>query len=214
MARNYSLAFPRLALYTLLWAIAVVLLGLTSYRIHFTKHEFRRYQSIVVELLVSAILTILWVPFVAVMIFAARSSRREHVGTQICFELLVLAILWVMWLVGAVDTTNRIIPGHNWCSPLFSSKQCNILTTISAFAWIGWSLLTIIFVLSTIALVSGEAEPTTTAPATAKDRMAETSAQGTQQPATTTQPAAQPATQPATQPSTQPATQTPATQAV
>lgn len=38
------------------------------------------------------------------MIFAARSSARRH-GSQVCFELLIIAILWVMWLVGAVDTT-------------------------------------------------------------------------------------------------------------
>ncbi|KAK0217097.1 hypothetical protein IW262DRAFT_169375 [Armillaria fumosa] len=196
MARNYSLAFPRLGLYTLLWAVAVVLLGLTSYRIHITKNQFRRYDRIVVELLVSAILTILWVPFVAVMIFAARSSARRH-GSQICFELLILAILWVMWLVGAVDTTNRLIPGHNWCSDALGSKQCNILTTILAFAWIGWSLLTILFVMSTIAYVSGEPSSTSTTPVagTNKERAMD-SAPSTQQPVTSTQPAT---TQPATQ---------------
>ncbi|PBK83953.1 hypothetical protein ARMGADRAFT_622942 [Armillaria gallica] len=193
MARNYSLAFPRLALYTLLWAVAVVLLGLTSYRIHITKNQFQRYDRIVVELLVSAILTILWVP--AVMIFAARSSARRH-GSQVCFELLIIAILWVMWLVGAVDTTNRLIPGRNWCSNALGSKQCNILTTILAFAWIGWSLLTILFFMSIIDYVSGEPSSTSTAPVagTNKERAMD-SAPGTQQPVTSTQPATQPATQ-------------------
>ncbi|KAK0493360.1 hypothetical protein EDD18DRAFT_1179756, partial [Armillaria luteobubalina] len=65
----------------------------------------------------------------------------SHRSSRFRSEMLGTFVLWVMWLVGAVDTTNRIIPGKNYCP---RGKQCRILTTILAFSWIGWSFLTII----------------------------------------------------------------------
>ncbi|KAF9018371.1 hypothetical protein BDZ89DRAFT_1140045 [Hymenopellis radicata] len=135
--------FPTYAVYGLLWMVACVLLGLTAYRVHITEHIGRSYEPIVVELLVSSILAILWVPIAFVLLLSTRIIRLEMAGAF---------VLWVMWLVGAVDTTNRILPGKNYCP--VSGKECNILTTILAFAWIGWSLLTIVLVIGLMNLAA------------------------------------------------------------
>ncbi|PBK68838.1 hypothetical protein ARMSODRAFT_957927 [Armillaria solidipes] len=75
-------------------------------------------------------------------------------------------ILWVMWLAGAVDTTNRVIPGKNWCGP---GKECRILTAILAFSWIGWSFLTIIGTMGLMyyAYQSGQPAPIREKPSSA-----------------------------------------------
>ncbi|KAG7453237.1 uncharacterized protein BT62DRAFT_879457, partial [Guyanagaster necrorhizus] len=123
------------------WAVAAVLLGLTSYRIHTTesirRHSF--YEPIIVELLASACLTIVWTPIAGTLVLSEYST--SHRSSSFRTEMLGSFALWVIWLVGAVDTTNRIIPGENYCR---RGKQCRILTTILAFSWIGWSFLTII----------------------------------------------------------------------
>ncbi|KAK0450331.1 uncharacterized protein EV420DRAFT_749284 [Desarmillaria tabescens] len=173
MGGTYNYTLRRVALYALLWPIAVILLGLTAYRIHFTKSQGVGYQPIIVELLVSSIFTVLWVPML--MIFAERaSSSRDNANTarrhpkHLPFELLGLAILWLFWLVGAVYTINRILPGHNWCA--FSGKQCNIMTAILAFAWIGWSLLTLLGILALMHSAHGFASEENTSARVEKDR--------------------------------------------
>jgi hypothetical protein len=40
---------------------------------------------------------------------------------------------------------NTVIPGVNWC-PV--GEQCQILGAILAFGWMGWTLLTILLILS------------------------------------------------------------------
>ncbi|SJL05131.1 uncharacterized protein ARMOST_08504 [Armillaria ostoyae] len=138
MSNTY--AIHRVLAYAWLWAVAVVLLGLTGYRIHVTEDSFNNfYEPIIVELLVSACLAIIWAPIAGILVLGEHSA--SHKSSRFRSEMLGNFILWVMWLVGAVDTTNRILPGKNYCRP---GKQCRILTTILAFSWIGWSFLTII----------------------------------------------------------------------
>ncbi|KAK0473424.1 hypothetical protein IW261DRAFT_693645 [Armillaria novae-zelandiae] len=193
MRGTYNYTLRRVILYALLWPMAVILLGLTAYRIHFTKGQGAGYQPIVVELLVASIFTLLWVPLAMFMIFAERasSSRDNNASTSrshpkhLPFELLGLGILWLLWLVGAVYTTNRVLPGHNWCA--FSGKQCNILTAILAFAWIGWSLLTLLGILALMHSAHGFASDANTGTDVEKDRGAasETTHTGTGQPVPT-----------------------------
>jgi len=155
MAFSYAGARP--FLYAFLWIVSVVLLGLTAYRIHSTK-RVGFYDPIIAELLVVSILTILWTPF-AIFTLVRGSYGAHHAGTTNAAaagtttttttntrrpgylpETIGLAILWVMWLVGAVVTTNTW-PAKKFCGP---GKQCSILAAILAFAWIGWGLLTLL----------------------------------------------------------------------
>ncbi|KAK0199964.1 hypothetical protein DFS33DRAFT_208087 [Desarmillaria ectypa] len=108
--------------YTLLWPIAVILLGLTAYHIHFTKSHSAGYQPIIVELLVSSIFTALWEPL-AVRSRDNNASKSQRHPKHLPFELLRLAILWMFCLVGDVYTT--------WCA--FSGKECNVMTTRGSF---------------------------------------------------------------------------------
>ncbi|KAK0431734.1 hypothetical protein EV421DRAFT_139550 [Armillaria borealis] len=173
MSNTY--AIHRVLAYAWLWAVAVVLLGLTGYRIHVTEGFFNNfYEPIIVELLVSACLAIIWAPIAyapilqifeteylislsGILVLGEHSA--SHKSSRFRSEMLGNFILWVMWLVGAVDTTNRIIPGENYCRP---GKQCRILTTILAFSWIGWSFLTIIGTMGLMyyAYSSGQPAPT------------------------------------------------------
>ncbi|PBK83908.1 hypothetical protein ARMGADRAFT_1067623 [Armillaria gallica] len=194
MRGTYNYTLRRVALYALLWPMAVILLGLTAYRIHFTKRQGAGYQPIIVELLVASIFTLLWVPLAMFMIFAERasSSRDNNASTSrahpkhLPFELLGLGILWLLWLVGAVYTTNRVLPGRNWCGG-FSGKQCNILTAILAFAWIGWSLLTLLGILALMHSAHGFASDGNAGTGVEKDRGAasKTTHTGTGQPVPT-----------------------------
>lgn len=159
MSRYASHTLSRLAIYALLWVVSVILLGLTAYRVNVTETQFESYELIIVELLVTCILTILWAPFAFLMLTKDRfndtfGSPRVH------HEMIGVAILWLFWLVGAADTTNQILPGHNYC--FTDGKQCDVLTAILAFAWIGWSLLSLLFVLALLnnAALTGAALPT------------------------------------------------------
>jgi len=147
MSRFSSHTTIRLFLYSLLWPVSVALLGLTAFRVHFTKQHFfpsPGYEPIIVELLVTSILTILWTPFAFFMLFHDRFTDTFR-SPRVHHEYFGLSVLWLMWLVGAVTTTNRIIPGRNWCG---FGQQCDILTAILALAWTGWSLLTLLGIFS------------------------------------------------------------------
>lgn len=84
---NHSYTGRRLILYALLWITAAVELGLTAWRIHFTRSNFGVYgkrdgvsscgdqvaiaddpfsERIIAELLFASILTVIWVPIACV----------------------------------------------------------------------------------------------------------------------------------------------------
>ncbi|KAF8908777.1 hypothetical protein CPB85DRAFT_766533 [Mucidula mucida] len=166
MAHTYTYIPSRLAAYFLLWFVSLVLMGLTAYRIHFTESvSLRRsyYDPIIVELLVSSILGIIWVPVAVVLLmgedadntYRTSTVRARRLPRRVVAEMIGLFILWLMWLVGAAITTNQIIPGRNYCARFtVFLKECNTLTSILVFAWIGWSLLTIAGVLCLMHLSS------------------------------------------------------------
>ncbi|KAK0449834.1 uncharacterized protein EV420DRAFT_1707012 [Desarmillaria tabescens] len=157
---SHTFAIHRVLAYTWLTLLCsgpspVILLGLTGYRVHVTEgYEDNFYEPIIVELLVSACLAIIWAPIAGCLVL--RNHNASKCSPQFLSEMVGNFVLWVMWLVGAVDTTNRIIPGKNWCGP---GKQCRILTAILAFSWIGWSFLTIIGAMSLMYCVYQSAQP-------------------------------------------------------
>ncbi|KAK0192915.1 hypothetical protein F5146DRAFT_1042028 [Armillaria mellea] len=160
-----TFAIHRVLAYAWLWTVAVILLGLTAYRVHVTEgYEDSFYEPIIVELIVSACLAIIWAPIAGCLVL--RNHTASKTSPQFLLEMVGNFVLWVMWLAGAVDTTNRIIPGKNWCGP---GKECRILTAILAFSWIGWSFLTIIGTmgLTYYAYQSGQPAPIKEKPSSA-----------------------------------------------
>ncbi|KAF8153754.1 hypothetical protein B0H34DRAFT_617158, partial [Crassisporium funariophilum] len=129
------------------------LLGLTAYRVHHTKDsnygqapDYNKthfyVDSIIVELLVTSILSFL----ISLWFLSAILGRvgRGPLG-KYATEHLSLFIIWTMFLVGSAITT------HKWRHLKYcrgSSKQCRILETIKAFAWICWILTTFLILAS------------------------------------------------------------------
>ncbi|KAL5520173.1 hypothetical protein ACEPAG_9386 [Sanghuangporus baumii] len=134
-------ALHRSILYTFLWAASVVELGLTGWRVHHTESTFDDYDPIIVELLVTAALTILWIP-VAIVAPVRKSkdllpgSGYRIFGIETCGNF----ILWVMWLVGGAIATNKW-PTRAIAGP---GRDGHILITIVAFSWLCFSTLTIV----------------------------------------------------------------------
>ncbi|KAL1743861.1 hypothetical protein HDZ31DRAFT_40050 [Schizophyllum fasciatum] len=167
MAIAFDLPPIRIALYTLLTLFSIVVFGLSIARVVYTKglspwdplnHGQPYYDPIVAELIVSTILTVPWCLFVIITIHK-RIERRY--GSSFRTELFGLFILWIFWLCGAAIatvTTNRGTPGK-WgdLSFCWEYQQCRILTTLLAFAWSSWAILTFLLVISIIFVTANRA---------------------------------------------------------
>ncbi|EAU87486.1 hypothetical protein CC1G_02245 [Coprinopsis cinerea okayama7 len=142
----------RAFLHGLLWACAVVLLGLTAYRIHYTKrrnepdvltNRTHYWDPIIVELLVTSILAILgsfW--------FLVALCTRSRLGGLGSFasEAIYLFIIFVMFLVGAAYTTHHWL-SLRWCD---GYRVCSVLQTIKAFSFICWGLTCLLLLFALI----------------------------------------------------------------
>ncbi|KAK7045196.1 hypothetical protein R3P38DRAFT_2882989 [Favolaschia claudopus] len=159
MFHNYSYVPHRRALYLLIWALSVAELGLTATRIHFTRKNFSTHESIVAELLVTSILTILWVPLTLIFHRSAPGldTRNTAPGTAntphsrfpgrfggLHHESSGNIVLWIMWLVGAA------IAAHTWPTHAAAgfTHQGRILLAIVGVAFTVFGLLTLAKVLA------------------------------------------------------------------
>lgn len=129
----------RLGFYALLWSASVIELALTGWRIHHTKTVSHFYDPIVAELLVTAALTILWIPVAGVV--NARKSKELAPGSSyslLNIEAVGNFVLWVMWLVGGAIVTHKF-PTKAVAG---TGSAGHILITLVAFSWISFGLLT------------------------------------------------------------------------
>lgn len=149
----------RFALYLALSLFAIALLGLCAARIHHTIGLSRGsvlnggvdfWDPIVVELLTTAILTMLWSWFI---MHTIRKRRDSGFVSKFRDEIIGSTILWIMLLVGAAiaTTTSNRPYGRKWgnlsaCNGI--SINCRVLTALVAFAWINWITLTILLALA------------------------------------------------------------------
>jgi len=137
----------RLPLYITLWVFSFVLLGLTSARLNYTnKGGF--YDQIVAELLVCSLFALLFIPFVLRLIHRyldhpALSHRPDAV------EFLSLAILWLLWLVGASVATS-MWPDLSYCQ---GYEPCRVLSAMLGFAWLGWLTISALLVIESIPFI-------------------------------------------------------------
>ncbi|KAI0764129.1 hypothetical protein BC629DRAFT_1293649 [Irpex lacteus] len=149
----------RIFLYIVLFLFAAVLLGLTAARVHYTLHipegdplnggrDF--YDPIVIELLVTAALTLLWVPWVIHVI--AKTSDYGWVST-FAGETVALSILFVMWLVGSAIASGEWGNLH-WCQIY---KPCRILTAMVAFSWMGFIIIFILLITNLMFAIANRA---------------------------------------------------------
>ncbi|TEB18049.1 hypothetical protein FA13DRAFT_1758862 [Coprinellus micaceus] len=146
-----ALGIARIFLHSLLWACAVVLLGLTAYRIHYTKSldngdiltsSSHFYDGVIVEMMVTSCLAILGSMVCIGLIAGTRKGSRSSMLAEGWTW-----ILWVMFLVGAAIITHKWL--HlKWCRG--SYKVCRILETIKAFSWICFGLTSFLVLLGLI----------------------------------------------------------------
>ncbi|KDR67457.1 hypothetical protein GALMADRAFT_216521 [Galerina marginata CBS 339.88] len=122
----------RLVLSSLLLGSAIILLGLTAARIHWTRTFLGGSESIVVELLVTSILTII----ASTLLFMRKT-----------IELGYLGLIWLMSIVGASIASNDF--DTELCGR-FAFNQCGVLQAIQAFSWIVFGLITVLIVLRLI----------------------------------------------------------------
>ncbi|KAI5117620.1 hypothetical protein M0805_001220 [Coniferiporia weirii] len=165
-----SYVFHRAALYALLWTASIVELGLTGYRVRHTKSAAGFYGTllppplpepdkrpeeqtitnstpadpIVVELLVTAALTLLWLPISGLAHLRKARDLSSGLG-PLRGESAGNFVLWVMWLVGAAIATNK------WPNKTLAGtgKEAHLLLGIVAFAWLPFAALSLakVFVL-------------------------------------------------------------------
>ncbi|KAJ6480125.1 hypothetical protein C8R45DRAFT_348334 [Mycena sanguinolenta] len=150
MFHHYSYVPHRRFFYGLIWALAVVELGLTAAHIHFTRSRFRTHEAIVAELLATSILTLLWVP--VTLVFHRRAPDLNHnLNTRgngrfggLHHESSGNIVLWIMWLVGAA------IAAHRWPTRAFTGfgRQGDILLALIAIAFVQFGLMTMVKVLA------------------------------------------------------------------
>jgi len=128
-------------LYAVLLIFSIILMGITAGRISNTERAASFYESSVAELLVVSILLIGVSTFFGIVILTLREGR--HI-TRLYFECIVLAILWLMLLVGAAVATS-IFPNLNLC---IRFSQCRLLQAMLGFAWMCWIILTFLLGVS------------------------------------------------------------------
>ncbi|TFK72659.1 hypothetical protein BDN72DRAFT_304458 [Pluteus cervinus] len=160
-----ALSGSRIALYSLLWICAAILLGLTASRIHFTRGfgfygaissfvvlthiAHRSVDPIIVELLVTACLFVIWAP-IAICLLLLGAKTLANIA-----DMIALFVLWVMTLVGAA------IASHFWHGLGFCwrFRACKVLSAVVSFAWITWAVATILLILAMASMGSKDDTP-------------------------------------------------------
>ncbi|THH06998.1 hypothetical protein EW145_g3691 [Phellinidium pouzarii] len=173
-----SYVFPRAVLYSFIWTVSVVELGLTGYRVHHTKSTAGFYDPIVVELIVTAALTLIWLP-ASVFMHLMKARELGAAGNTgyapLHGETGGNFILWVLWIVGAAFST------HKWPNSALAGtgKSGHILLSIVAFAWLAFIALTLAKIFTAMQYAALSAVSTTPASAStpaAHEKPAETAA--------------------------------------
>jgi len=134
------LSIVRLVLYCFFWIFAVVLLGLTAARIHYTEnlspedplnggHGF--YDPVIAELLAASIFSMLWSTFAIHAIYMRCDRLVIH---TFAVEAIALSMLFMMWLVGTAIATT-MWGNLGWCHQY---SPCRLLSALVGIAWTGW----------------------------------------------------------------------------
>ncbi|EGO03103.1 hypothetical protein SERLA73DRAFT_176622 [Serpula lacrymans var. lacrymans S7.3] len=154
-----SIHIIRVFLYCLLFVFSVILLALCATRLHYTTHldpddplnyGVNFYDPIVAELTATTVITLFWSTFIARTIYGRYEHRFLNTFME---EIIGLFILFLLWLVGAAIATASRSPGVDptkwgklmWCQHYWA---CRILTTLLAFAWLGWLVVFALLVIS------------------------------------------------------------------
>ncbi|KAF9241294.1 hypothetical protein BU15DRAFT_73421 [Melanogaster broomeanus] len=155
----------RVLLYCLLFFFSIIVMALCAVRLHYTTHLSRFdslnygvqfYDPVVVELLVTSILTLFWAPFIARTIH----SRLEHrFINSFAAELIALFVFFFLWVVGAgiASQSTRCQRSLGKSLLLLGLLGMRVLTTMLAFAWLCWLIVFALFVMSLLFAMANKA---------------------------------------------------------
>jgi len=147
-----ALSLIRIVLYGILFLFSFILFCLCCARLGYTTHLPRGdplnsgrdfYDPDVAFLLVCTLMSMAYAPFAMHVIH----WRREYnYGSRVWHEAVALFVLWLFYIIGTSIATSF------WGALGFCQEfsACRILSTLVAFAWLVWLLLTVLLVLTVL----------------------------------------------------------------
>jgi len=145
-----DIPFLRIGLYAALIFFTFILFCLSAARLNYTNHLPRGdtlnsghdfTDPIVVEILITTLMTIPWSIFI---VYSIHNRYENRYVSTFRGEIIGLGILWVFWIAGAAGATNPW-GSLSWCQQF---EACRVLSALVAFAWLGWLSLTALLGLS------------------------------------------------------------------
>jgi len=154
-----DLPILRIGLYAGLILFSFILFCLSVARLNYTTHLHSGdstnsggvfYDPIVVEILVTTLLTIPWSIFIGWSIHKRYENRYLSTFRG---EIIGLSILWIFWIAGAAGAS------HPWGSLSLCQQleACRVLSALVAFSWLGWLTLSAILALSLLFSLANKA---------------------------------------------------------
>jgi len=133
-------------MYGLLALFSFLVLCLSAARLQYTthlpnddplNHGRSFYDPIVAEILFTVLLTIPWCAFV---IYSIHKRYENPYLSTFLGEVIGLSVLWLFWIVGA-SVASTMWGNLGWCQTF---QACQILSTLVAFSWLGWLVLSLL----------------------------------------------------------------------
>jgi len=155
----FDLPTLRIASYAILTLFSFIVFCLTIARLSYTNHLPRGdplnggkdfYDPDIVELLVTAMLTMAWALFV---IYTIYKRVEDNLVSTFRGELIGLFVLWMFWIVGTGIATTQ------WGNLGFCARfeACRVLSAIVAFCWLSWILVSFNFGVSLTFILANSA---------------------------------------------------------
>ncbi|KIM37779.1 hypothetical protein M413DRAFT_448292 [Hebeloma cylindrosporum] len=155
----FDLPTLRIAHYCALVLFSFILFCLSAARLNYTTHLPSNdtlnggkpfYDPIVVEILLTTLMTIPWSIFI---VWSIHKRYENPYLSTFRGEIIGLSILWIFWTAGAAGASH---PWGNlsWCQHF---EACRVLSALVAFAWLGWVTLTAILALCLLFSIANKA---------------------------------------------------------
>jgi len=151
-----DLPILRIGLYGGLILFSFILFCLSAARLNYTTRGNSTkggrvfYDPIVVEILITTLLTIPWSIFIGWSIHKRYENRYLSTFRG---EIIGLSILWIFWIAGAAGASHPW-GSLSWCQQF---EACRILSALVAFSWLGWLTLSTILGLSLLFSLANKA---------------------------------------------------------
>ncbi|KAF8208857.1 hypothetical protein K438DRAFT_1917225 [Mycena galopus ATCC 62051] len=154
----FDLPTLRIVSYAVFALFSLIVFALTIARLSYTNHLRPNdplnhgrpfYDPDVVELLITAMMSMAWAAFV---IRTIHRRVEDNLVSTFRGELIGLFIVWIFWIIGSSVATQQ------WGNLGFCAEfeQCRVLSAMVAFCWLAWIMVSFNFGVSiTFILANG-----------------------------------------------------------